>query len=139
MLDYVLYTIVTVFIIISINKYLRKKSVDKKKSITTLIVLGSGGHTTEMLSFMSTLDISKYSPRNYVVAQSEKGKHDSRNKATQFESSYDSGEYKIHTIPRAREVGQSYFSSIFTTLLALFKSMLLVAQIMPDLVILIMF
>ena len=32
------------------------------------------------------------------------------------------GEYEHHFVPRAREVGQSYFTSIFTTLLAFWHS-----------------
>ena len=44
--------------------------------------------------------------------------------------------YSIRSIPRSREVGQSYFTSIFSTLLALFQSLHLVLEESPSLLIL---
>ena len=38
----------------------------------TLIVLGSGGHTTEMLRLIDVLPIETYSPRYYFVANTDK-------------------------------------------------------------------
>jgi beta-1,4-N-acetylglucosaminyltransferase len=130
---YLLYGLLAVTIILFVNKCLAQKRT-KGGTCSTLIVLGSGGHTTEMISFLSTLDDRKYTPRHYIVAQSEKGKHDSRNKATQFETNKGNNNWNIHTIPRAREVGQSYITSIYTTLHALLYSMYIVAKLKPDLV-----
>jgi len=43
-------------------------------------------------------------------------------------------DYYLHYIPRSREVGQSYFTSIFTTLRAILVSFVLVWKVKPDLV-----
>jgi hypothetical protein len=40
-------------------------------NFSTLIVLGSGGHTCEMLKLSSALDKNIYSPRVYVVAETD--------------------------------------------------------------------
>jgi beta-1,4-N-acetylglucosaminyltransferase len=136
LLTYLLYVILALCVVLLANRYIFSKRRNTSAPLSTLIVLGSGGHTTEMLSFLSTLEEKNYSPRYYIVAQSEKGKNDSRNKATQFEQELQStSKWRILDIPRAREVGQSYFTSIFTTIHALIYSMWLVASLKPDLVI----
>ena len=42
------------------------------------------------------------------------------------------GEYRNHFVPRAREVGQSYFTSVFTTLLAFWHSWRVYRKTKPD-------
>lgn len=42
------------------------------KAVKTLVVLGSGGHTVEMLKMVAALNPKKYSPRIYVVADTDK-------------------------------------------------------------------
>lgn len=42
-----------------------------RKTVKTLIVLGSGGHTGEMLKMVATLDPFRHSPRIYVVAATD--------------------------------------------------------------------
>ena len=39
--------------------------------ISTMIVLGSGGHTTEILRLSSALNSDVYQPRSYVIAESD--------------------------------------------------------------------
>ncbi|CAH8522668.1 unnamed protein product [Schistosoma rodhaini] len=99
-----------------------KAKCDDPAMTRVMIVLGSGnvylyfmlgGHTAEMLSYTSVL-ACKYQPRLYVIAatdsMSEQKVLDLENKcATKF---------KIKRIPRAREVKQSYASSIFSTLVS---------------------
>ena len=46
-------------------------SIKSLKQIKTMIVLGSGGHTTEMLQLLEQLDPKLYSPVVYVVASSD--------------------------------------------------------------------
>lgn len=43
-------------------------------------------------------------------------------------------EWTVRVLPRSREVGQSYITSIWTTLMACFAAMMLVWQVAPDLV-----
>eukprot|EP00122_Pirum_gemmata_P016533 Pgem_evm1s15458 len=43
----------------------------KYTNCKTLIVLGSGGHTTEMFRLLEKLDKNYYSPRIYVLSQTD--------------------------------------------------------------------
>ena len=83
---------------------------NKSENVSTLIVLGSGGHTTEMLRLISALDTTKYSPQTYMVADTDTSSL-SKLKALNLES-------QIQVIPRSREVGQSWISTIFTSIRA---------------------
>jgi beta-1,4-N-acetylglucosaminyltransferase len=74
-----------------------------------LIILGSGGHTAEMFSLLQHLPRDYYSPRIYIVARTDAF---SVRKATEYEK--DAADYCIERIPRSREVGQSYLSSILS-------------------------
>ncbi len=108
-----------------------KTSVGVKKSgpSSTMIVLGSGGHTSEMFTLLSGLDLNRYTPRTYVAANNDTL---SANKLSQFE-----GENKdicVRLIPRAREVGQSYITSVYTTIHATLSSLPGVLRTRPDLV-----
>ncbi|KLO15397.1 oligosaccharide biosynthesis protein Alg14 like protein [Schizopora paradoxa] len=80
--------------------------------------LGSGGHTSELLSLLSDLDFSRYFPRTYIVSD---GDALSARKAQDFENnkSNKKGSYEIFTIPRARRVHQSLFSTPPTALRSL--------------------
>ena len=41
------------------------------KKVTTMIVLGSGGHTTEILRLASALNKDVYQPRTFVIAETD--------------------------------------------------------------------
>ncbi|GAB1600092.1 UDP-N-acetylglucosamine transferase subunit ALG14 homolog [Argonauta hians] len=102
---------------------------------STLVVVGSGGHTMEMIQLLSGLT-EKYHPRHYVVANSDKF---SDTKIEEFEKRRSLGDdsdkaYKVYHIPRSREVGQSYISSIISTIYACFYCFPLVKKIHPDLI-----
>eukprot|EP01125_Pyxidicula_operculata_P011969 TRINITY_DN3922_c0_g1_i1.p1 TRINITY_DN3922_c0_g1~~TRINITY_DN3922_c0_g1_i1.p1 ORF type:complete len:403 (-),score=64.04 TRINITY_DN3922_c0_g1_i1:276-1484(-) len=105
-----------------------------RKPRATVIVMGSGGHTAEMLRSLSTLEYinQKLKPRHYIIANTDSS---SEYKVKQFESKIPNNvvasssssttttpNYYIHYIPRSREVGQSYVTSVFSTLRALFVS-----------------
>ena len=107
-----------------------------------LIILGSGGHTAEILSVLKDLDTSKYTHRSYVVSS---GDAFSRGHAITFEESLHNrivadqeealdkksqvtpkvisttsyGTFDICVIPRARYVHQSLLTTPFTSLLCL--------------------
>jgi len=53
-----------------------------KSTATLLIVLGSGGHTAEMLRLLDSLNFAKYTHRRYVVSS---GDTLSEGKARHFE------------------------------------------------------
>jgi len=99
-------------------------------NVKTLIVAGSGGHTSEILRLLAAVGKNYYS-RHYVVARTDKRSEEKIEKA---ERKYGSSQYYIHTIPRSREVKQSYFTSFFTTIYASVYCFPLVFWIRPDLV-----
>lgn len=102
----------------------------KRKSVRLCTVLGSGGHTTEMLALLEKLGCN-YTPRFYVIAKSDPL---SLKKVTELEKKGD-GSFELYLIGRSREVLQSYFTSIFTTLLAFMESIWIVSTHEFDLLI----
>ncbi|XP_041817625.1 UDP-N-acetylglucosamine transferase subunit ALG14 homolog [Chelmon rostratus] len=105
-----------------------------KRSVTVLVVAGSGGHTSEILRLMECLSAA-YTPRHYVIADTDRM---SEEKITTFESSKphsDSrSQFTICRIPRSREVHQSWCSSVISTVNALWYSLPLVFRLRPDMV-----
>ena len=91
--------------------------------IKTLVVLGSGGHTTEMLALLENVDSSVYTPLVYIVASTD----DTSLRRVQANNTARRAD-QIYTLPRSREVGQSYTSSIFTTTVVLCYCSLLCSQ-----------
>lgn len=99
------------------------------RKIKTIIVLGSGGHTAEMMLMVKNLRTEVYSPRLYVVANTDKM---SKEKVKEFEKS--SSDHQVFEITRSREVLQSFLTSVFTTILAFFNCFPLLWNEKPDLV-----
>ena len=97
---------------------------------STLVVLGSGGHTAEMLRILGGMRLENYQPRVYVAAGSDSM---SVTKAEAFESRQDC-RADVRKIPRARQVLQSYLTSVFSTLLSVAYCVPLVLRVWPDLV-----
>jgi len=109
--------------------------------LKTLVVLGSGGHTTEMLHLIKNLNPNHYSPIVFVIATTDTT---SLRRVQAYPHSLpiqnknnleDSNNGQIFRIPRSREVGQSYWSSILTTAYSFFFAFWLVGfKVQPDLV-----
>lgn len=112
------------------------RSLDKisksKANLKTLIILGSGGHSTEMLRLVQTLNQDIFTPKIYVVASSDSK---SKEKLFDLENSLSTQtQYQVMDIPRSRKVHQSYFSSIFTTLYSTLYCIPMMLKIRPDLI-----
>lgn len=106
----------------------------KKKCARTLIVIGSGGHTSEMIRHVKNLDPNLYQPRLYVMADTDTS---SEPKIKELELEYlkiTKTDYSIIKIPRSRHVNQSYITSIFTTLHSIIKCVPIVYSYKPDLI-----
>ncbi|KAG5565179.1 hypothetical protein RHGRI_001170 [Rhododendron griersonianum] len=125
--------------------------------LSTLIVLGSGGHTAEMLNLLSVLHTDSFTPRLYIAAATD---NMSLQKARLFESSvidkvfrmaalkykllrvsatllYKTGvleNAQFMQIYRSREVGQSYLTSIGTTVMAIAHALWLMIKIRPQVI-----
>jgi len=102
----------------------------------SLMVLGSGGHTTEMLTMLgslpetasgTTIGLDSLAPRRYLIADTDKM---SQTKLDQFDH-----DCKTIRVKRSREVGQSYLTSIFTTLIAFIQSFIAILCDTPSIVI----
>ena len=119
------------FFTLFLARYIQLKTrlkVKKTKPTRSLIVLGSGGHTSEMIRLLKTINESKFEPRLYIHADTDKL---SPTKLSE------SGNYSIKSIPRSRQVGQSWISSFFSTLFSLLYCIFTVTSFMPDVVVLI--
>lgn len=112
----------------------------------------SGGHTAEMIALVTKLDPEWYSPRSYVVAATDALGH---KKAAQAEAALlseassaagsaaaaaktapprpEDQSPPVIVLPRAREVGQPYLTSVFTTLRALRAAVAVALSQRPDL------
>mmetsp|Transcript_26393 Transcript_26393/g.50130 ORF Transcript_26393/g.50130 Transcript_26393/m.50130 type:complete len:223 (+) Transcript_26393:236-904(+) len=111
------------------------------KHLRTMIVLGSGGHTAEMLRLVEAMRPEIYVPRIYVVAATDKL---GTAKAAQAELQLSQNmavpptitakTHEVAIIPRSREVGQSWSSSVITTAWAILVSIVLVFKQSPDVV-----
>lgn len=107
----------------------RHKPREKSSPVKTMIILGSGGHTAEMLRIVERLNIKNYSPRVYVYAQTDKL---SSEKVRDLEAG--NKDYNIVDIYRSREVRQSYFTSVWTTVLATLDSIPILWKERPELI-----
>jgi len=108
------------------------------RALRTLIVLGSGGHTAEMLNLLSVLQKERFSPRFYVAAATD---NMSLQKARTLENSLaDETGVKVEEtaqfmqIYRSREVGQSYLTSVWTTLIATAHALWIMFKIRPQVI-----
>ncbi|KAK8944527.1 hypothetical protein KSP39_PZI008584 [Platanthera zijinensis] len=112
------------------------------KHLSTLIVLGSGGHTAEMLRLVNVLQKDRFVPRFYIAAGTD---NMSLQKARVLEDSLlenkGIGNKDIEKLAyfeqiyRSREVGQSYITSIYTTILAIVHALWLMLKFRPEVII----
>ena len=97
----------------------------------------------EMFKLLGGTNLDLYKPREYIVAETDAM---GLQKIKQFESSLiplnvgqrqetsedNETNYKVHKIYRSRHVGQSYLTSVLTTLLAIFYAIPLMFRIKPN-------
>ncbi|XP_061489719.1 UDP-N-acetylglucosamine transferase subunit ALG14 homolog isoform X3 [Rhineura floridana] len=111
----------------------KRAHVPRNTAVSLLVVAGSGGHTTEILRLLSSLS-QTYSPRHYVLADSDKM---SEEKICTFEQkraeTFSNSLFTLHRIPRSREVRQLWSSSVLTTVRSMFYSLPLTFRLKPDL------
>jgi hypothetical protein len=107
-------------------------TVSASRPVRTMVVLGSGGHTTEMLAVLEAVPRAHYAPLLFVRAATDAG---SEARARSMETARGNQHVSSHfAIPRSREVGQSYVTSVWSTLRALAHSVHVVWQYKPELV-----
>jgi len=126
---------------------LEKRRRKKKAAGHVVIVLGSGGHTAEMLDMLSKLRPELYPYRTYIV---QHGDHLSVFKAEVFERILEATishsptygnlkgntcvgdkHYTIVKVPRARNIHQSLLTTPFSALQSFFKCVLVLLRRPP--------
>ena len=98
-------------------------------SVRMCSVLGSGGHTTEMLKLVTSLDKNIYHPRLYLIADTDKFSQAKLNEAEDDTTK----DWSVVRIPRSREVGQSYLTSVVTTIVSFYHCLLPLLEHQPQL------
>ncbi len=96
-----------------------------------MVVLGSGGHTAEMMQVLRSMEWRQDDVRCYVVAETDALSGD---KAKAFEgdlSKTERGRFVMEYVSRSREVGQRYSTSVWTTIVALWSAMGIVMRHTP--------
>ncbi|KHJ90131.1 oligosaccharide biosynthesis protein Alg14 like protein [Oesophagostomum dentatum] len=99
------------------------------ETVSLCCVMGSGGHTTEMIELLKCLS-ARYSPRWYIIADTDRM---SKDKVLELEEERDKHDFEICTIPRSREVGQSFLTAVPTTLYSFVFALHIVWKARPDL------
>ncbi|KAE8720026.1 UDP-N-acetylglucosamine transferase subunit ALG14 isoform 3 [Hibiscus syriacus] len=124
-----------IYVIYRTGKPLSKRS---PQALSTLIVLGSGGHTAEMINLLLVLQKDRFTPRFFIAAATD---NMSIQKARVLESSWADSQSGVKGISaefmqiyRSREVGQSYITSVWTTLVAMVHALWLMIKIRPQVV-----
>lgn len=106
-----------------------------RRPARTLVVLGSGGHTTEILSLCRAMDVSRYIPATFVVADTD---HLSQARAEDTLLNTAWAGHRDHCrfwrVPRAREVGQSWLSTTASTAVACVHAFGIVTTVRPELI-----
>jgi len=87
-----------------------RKIKQKSGKIKTLVVLGSGGHTAEMLRLVTALDLRVYCPLTFVLADTDLRSEE------KLKLTFPTTDYEVIKLPRAREVSQSWLSTVISFL-----------------------
>ncbi|KAH9749335.1 glycosyltransferase [Citrus sinensis] len=107
------------------------------ESLLAELQTSSCGHTAEMMNLLSVLQMDRFTPRFYIAAATD---NMSLQKARVFEDSLlhkkviKGSSAQFMQIYRSREVGQSYVTSVWTTLLATTHALWLMVKIRPQVV-----
>jgi len=109
---------------------LRSKIIEGK---SLMIILGSGGHTGEILIMLKKLELEKFSRIFFVSSHNDKN---SENKAKEYLAlnEKENKNIKFLRVYRSRNVGQSYLTSILTTIISIINSFYLLLITRPNLV-----
>ena len=104
-----------------------------------MVVLGSGGHTSEMMALLEAVDGRRYDPVHWVRADTDTtsfARLGASNLALLKNAHETNTRHEYHVVPRSREVGQSWGSTLLTTARATASSCALVFTTQPDVLLL---
>lgn len=105
-----------------------------QRPVKTIIVFGSGGHTAEMILLLKKFPVANYGPLYLVLAQTDITSQ-KRVNSSQLGDLPSFQQANWQYIYRSREVKQSWFTTVFTTILSTLHSIYVVGTIRPELII----
>jgi beta-1,4-N-acetylglucosaminyltransferase len=108
----------------TIGSLMARHNPSKPKKL--LLFLGSGGHTTELLSIIKAFDFESRFHGTFVISSADQL---SFHKLQDSQLKYQ----EVIRVVRARKVGQSYVTSVWTTLASLVHSFWICFRVRPDL------
>ncbi|KAJ1730078.1 metalloprotease [Coemansia biformis] len=97
------------------------------------IVLGSGGHTTEMMRLLQGVDFERYTRRLYIVGRGD-GLSLSQLAALESTQGRRSEGHCVEQIPRSRSVGQSWLTAPVSVARCLARVVALLYEYSPDVI-----
>ena len=103
----------------------------RRDTRSLMVVLGSGGHTSEMLALLEAVDGARYDPVHWAHADTDTTSLP-RLRVSELRLLATAKRHEYHAIPRSREVRQSWFTSVFTTARAAWYAAALVFRVQPD-------
>jgi len=126
LIKFILYYYILIFSI-----YLIRIKINNNNEKNIMIILGSGGHTGELLIMLSKLNFNKFK-KCFIISS-----HNDKNSENKFKEVFDLKKYSktsFHFIKiyRARNVGQSFFTSIFTTIYSMMQSFFVMVKTQPN-------
>ena len=121
--------IILYYVIFMLGLNIMRKKFNKK---SIMIVLGSGGHTGELILMIKKLNLDKFVKIFFVISHNDSSSENKLYENLEFEKH--SKKIEIMKIYRSRNVGQSFKSSIFTTIISFFHSVILIIKSRPNMV-----
>lgn len=96
-----------------------------------LVVLGSGGHTAEALEMLKHISASSVRLERVVYVVAKTDSYSASKAANDHEELLPNVPHKFYFVPRAREVGQSYWTAVISTVYAVLYSLSIVPRENP--------
>lgn len=147
-----------VWVLVRIRHAGDSRKVPHSKPAKLMVVLGSGGHTFEMLKLVENISTTSYSPRVYVTATTDPMSADkakqlemwrvasssqvlllrflsSKKDASDSPEADEPSDYVVERIPRSRELHQSWLTTVPTTFYAILASAPILLRHSPDVII----
>ncbi|KRY66097.1 Gut-specific cysteine proteinase [Trichinella pseudospiralis] len=112
-------------LIVHYRRHLRHRRTNP--TVSTCVVLGSGGHTMEILRLVQSLDKSKYNPMHFIIADTDSSS------VEKVKPMLKENYVSFSTIRRCREVKQSIINVILPTLVATGQSLVQIWRTKPEL------
>jgi beta-1,4-N-acetylglucosaminyltransferase len=100
-----------------------------EKLVKTMVYFGSGGHTTEMIRLVQGLDVHKYQPLIFAIGHTDV----TSQKQVRAANLAIEPAARWLRVYRNREVKQSWFTTVFTTLWSLVQSLYVMYRNRPQL------